>query len=207
MKSLSLSLHVQSLLTSLLSVVLLKLSPELSANTSWTVAIDLFDNINVRKKRLPSQPIVSNTRVACTFIFRLQTAAVELRSIIFCRAIVGAGVGQFQSKTLRIHPNFFRRFRNATDRWTLIGYRCCVYYWAVCLWVIIRSEIVTFLFKILLVSSSLCSSKRSIYGWSRHLFIFGMRWLVCKYVTECRRQWPFVMLSCSTPCLRKMSAT
>jgi len=32
------------------------------------------------------------------------------------RAIVGAGVGQFKSKTLGIYPNYFTRFRNAADR-------------------------------------------------------------------------------------------
>jgi len=35
---------------------------------------------------------------------------------IGCRAIVGAGVGQFKSKTLGIHPNVFTRFHNAADR-------------------------------------------------------------------------------------------
>ena len=35
---------------------------------------------------------------------------------LFYRAIVGAGVGQFKSKTLSFHPIMFMRFRNAADR-------------------------------------------------------------------------------------------
>ena len=36
--------------------------------------------------------------------------------LLLYRAIVGAGIGQFQSKTLGIRPNAFTRFRNAHDR-------------------------------------------------------------------------------------------
>ena len=34
----------------------------------------------------------------------------------YFRAIVGVGVGQFQSKTFGFHPQIFSRFRNPEDR-------------------------------------------------------------------------------------------